>query len=172
MKFGSQQCSIELSVVVVFNDDSSHWHTFHQTAAATSAQINFTISTACTTKRIRDSSIVCSIKPKIDDQFFVGLRVLCDWQTLLPFQTFVILNRVRKLACRAGHIIASNYKIGAWWQNPRLVHDSTIYVAEYLKPMFKFSIGFENVGKFGVKSPCVPFTQVALVFKFPIFPQN
>ena len=92
MKFGSQQCSIELSVVVVFNDDSSHWHTFHQTAAATSAQINFTISTACTTKRIRDSSIVCSIKPKVDDQFFVGLRVLCDWQTLLPFQIFVILN--------------------------------------------------------------------------------
>ena len=59
MKFGSQQCSIELSVVVVFNDDSSHWHTFHQTAAATSAQINFTISTACTTKIIRDSLMEC-----------------------------------------------------------------------------------------------------------------
>ena len=59
MKFGSQQCSIELSVVVAFNDDSSHWHTFHQTAAATSVQINFTISTACTTKRIRDSLMEC-----------------------------------------------------------------------------------------------------------------
>ena len=53
--------------------------------------------------------------------------------------------------------------IKKWWQNLKLLH----YFPEYLAPMsyvdpgsgfiwkYKFGIGFENVGKFRVKSPNV-----------------
>ena len=62
------------------------------------------------------------------------------------------------------HISLRNYEMGAWLQNPRLVHNSTpffwmfdMYVdfgpAFVLK--FKFSIRFENVGKIWDKSPSV-----------------
>ena len=59
-----------------------------------------------------------------------------------------------------GHRNEYNYKLGAWWQNLRLVHNSTLFRGifdTYVDPgsVFKFSIGFENVGKIGVKSPCV-----------------
>ena len=46
----------------------------------------------------------------------------------------------------------------------RLVHDSTLFYIifdTYVEPgsalilKFEFSIGFENMGKLGVKSPCV-----------------
>ena len=52
--------------------------------------------------------------------------------------------------------------MGVWWQNLRLVPNSTLFCLMfdmYVDPgsalifKFKFSIGFGNVGKFGVKSP-------------------